>query len=470
MITSRQIYHILFTVVLLLISIVNVHAQDPELNANEVRALKIYRTIIGMRTAAGYNKVPEMAAYLAGQLQIAGFSQYDIHILAHDETAALVVRYRGNDSSGKKPILFLAHMDVMDASADDWEHDPFQLQDDKNFFLGRGASDNKYGVMNLVQTFIRLKQEDFIPRRDLILVFSGDEETTQGTTSLLVNERLDLIDAEFALNSDSGGGSLADDGTPLAYTFQSAEKTYATFEITARNPGGHSAAPRKDNAIYDLATALLKIRSHRFPVMSNAILRESLKTKGQQLDDELGNALVAYSNDPKNEEAINTILQSEDYDHVISTTCVATMLRGGQAENALPQSATATVNCRIFPGTEVSEIAKTLKNIIANDELEIKPLKDYIASPASEPRKDVTNAISKAVHSRYPNLDIVPSMSSGYTDALHFRRAGIPTYGVSSRFTKSGISNAHGINERIPKVTFFDGLNHWIIIIKELAE
>ncbi|MGK0296615.1 MAG: carboxypeptidase PM20D1 [Gammaproteobacteria bacterium] len=470
MIVPHRIYYILFTAIFTLIYIDTVHAQNPDINVHEVKALEIYRSIIGMRTAAGYNKVPEMAGYLTNQLKNAGFTQKDIHILTYDETAALVVRYRGNGSAGKKPILFLAHMDVVDASTDGWKHDPFQLHDDNEFFLGRGSSDNKYGVMNLVQTFIRLKQEGFMPTRDLILAFSGDEETTQGTTSLLVNERFDLIDSEFALNSDSGGGSLAEDGTPLAYTFQSAEKTYATFEITARNPGGHSAAPRKDNAIYDLANALLKIRSHRFPVMSNAILRESLKAKGEQMDGELGDALVAYSNDPINEEAINTILQSEDYDHVISTTCVATMLRGGQVENALPLTATATVNCRIFPGTEVSEIEETLEKIIANDELEIKPLEEYIASPASEPRNDVTSAISKAVHSRYPGINLVPSMSSGYTDALHYRRAGIPTYGVSSRFTKSGISNAHGLNERIPKVTFFEGLNHWIIIIKELAE
>ena len=470
MILQNQTYHILFATIFALIYAATVHAQDPDLNAHQLKALEIYRTIIGMRTAADYNKVPEMAAYLANQLKEVGFTQNDIHILTLDETAALVVRYPGDGSAGKKPILFLAHMDVVDASTDGWEHDPFQLTEDNEFFLGRGSSDNKYGVMNLVQTFIRLKQEGFTPTRDLILAFSGDEETTQGTTSLLVNERLDLIDAEFALNSDSGGGSLAEDGTPLAYTFQSAEKTYATFEITARNPGGHSAAPRKDNAIYELAAALLKIRSHRFPVMSNAILRESLKAKGEQMGGVLGNALVAYSNDPKNEEAIYTILQSEDYDHVISTTCVATMLRGGQVENALPLTATASVNCRIFPGTEVREIEKKLAEIIANDALEIKPLEEYIDSPASEPRMDVTRAISKAVHNRYPGLNIVPSMSSGYTDALYYRRAGIPTYGVSSRFTKPGISNAHGINERIPKATFFEGLNHWMVIIKELTE
>jgi carboxypeptidase PM20D1 len=446
-----------------------IYAQERQYNDTEARALEIYRTIIGIRTAAGHGMVAEMTAYLANELKLAGFADNDIHILELGETAAMVVRYRGDGGAGKKPILFLAHMDVVDASADDWEHDPFQLHENDEYFYGRGTSDNKYGVMNLTQTFIRLKEQGFVPTRDLVLVFSGDEETSQATTRMLVNERPDLIDAEFALNSDSGGGNLSDDGKPLTYTYQSAEKTYATFDITASNRGGHSAAPRRDNAIYELAEAILKIRDHRFPVMSNAILRQSLKAEGEQLGGRLGRALVSYSEDPQNNTAIDTILQSEEYDHVIRTTCVATMLRGGQVENALPQSATATVNCRIFPGSEVSEIQQTLARIIDNDELEIRPLEEYIASPASEPRSDVINAITRAVHERYPGLKLVPSQSSGYTDALFYRRAGIPTYGVSSRFTKPGVSNAHGVNERIPKATFSVGLEHWMVIIRELA-
>ena len=460
---------IILTAFLSVVFIGGTQAQDRILTADETRALEIYRTIVSMRTANGYGKVPEMAAYLANELMLAGFPENDIHILPHEETAALVVRYRGDGSSAKKPILFLAHMDVVDASPDDWEHDPFELNQDEEYFLGRGTSDNKYGVMNLTQTFIRLKKESFIPTRDLILAFAGDEETGMETTKALANDRKDLTDAEFALNSDSGGGSLTEAGNPLAYNFQSAEKTYATFEITARNLGGHSARPRKDNAIYELAEAILKIRAHKFPVMSNAILRESLRAKGEQLGDEFGAALVAYANNPQNKDAIDKILANDDFDHVIMTTCVATMLRGGQVENALPQSATATVNCRIFPGTEVNEIQKTLTQIINNDDLELKALDEYISSPASEPRADITAAITKSIHQRYPGLKLVPSMSSGATDALHYRSAGIPTFGAGSKFTKPGGSNAHGINERVSIDSFYEGLDHWIIIIKELA-
>ena len=410
-----------------------------------------------------------MASYLATQLKQAGFSDINIHILPVNETAALVVRYQGDGSSNKKPVLFLAHMDVVDATPDEWDHDPYTLDQDETFFLGRGTSDNKYGVMNLTQSFIRLKLQGFVPNRDLLLVFSGDEETTQATTRMMVNDRKDLIDAEFALNSDSGGGSLDKSGAPLAYHYQAAEKTYATFEITANNPGGHSARPRKDNAIYELAEAILKIRNYQFPVRSNAIVRQSHRAEGEQLGGDLGDALVRYADNPEDELAIQTILENEDYDDTIRTTCVATLLRGGQVENALPQAATATVNCRIFPGTEVQEVQNTLVNIIDNDSIKIVPLDDYISSPASEPREDVINAIASAVQQRYPNMQLVPSMSSGYTDALIYRRAGIPTFGASAKIGGPEPSNAHGINERFPIKAFNEGLDHWMNIIHSLA-
>ena len=442
-------------------------AQNADID--RARALEIYNNIISFRTASGQGKVPEMASYLATQLMQAGFSHNNIHILPVNDTVALVVRYQGDGSANKKPILFLAHMDVVDATPDEWDNDPFTLGQDETFFLGRGTSDNKYGVMNLTQSFIRLKLQGFVPNRDLLLVFSGDEETTQATTRMMVNDRKDLIDAEFALNSDSGGGSLDQSGTPLAYHYQAAEKTYATFEITASNPGGHSARPRKDNAIYELAEAILNIRNYQFPVKSNAIVRQSHRAEGEQLGGDLGEALVRYADNPEDELAIQTILANEDYDDTIRTTCVATLLRGGQVENALPQAATATVNCRIFPGTEVEEVQNTLVNIIDNDSINIVPLDNYISSPASKPREDVNKAIAFAVHQRYPDMQLVPSMSSGYTDALIYRRAGIPTFGSSAKIVGPDPSNAHGINERFPIKAFYEGLDHWIHIIHSLA-
>lgn len=446
-------------------------AEERQLTVDQAKALEIYKTIIAFKSTEHHGETPAMAAYLAGELKSAGFAEDDIEIIPIEKTAALVAHYRGDGSSGQKPILFLAHMDVVEANPADWEYDPFTLREEDGWFLGRGAADNKYGVANLTQSFIRLKKEGFVPSRDLFLIFTGDEETAMATTKHLAYEREDLQAAEFVLNSDAGGGAVTPDGKVLPYYMQSAEKTYATFKITAHNPGGHSSAPKPDNAIYDLAQALLNIQAYKFPVMSNAITRAAMRADGKDMQGALGKALLAFADNPKNKKAIKTIRSNYEYGHLLSTTCVATMLAGGHAENALPQSATATVNCRIFPGVEVEDVRQTLVQIIDNDALEVGlGDDDYVASPASEPRDDVIAAVSKALRARYPDIEIVPAMSSGGTDGMHFRRAGVPAYGVSAGFGKIGESeNAHGLNERVPVDSFFAGLDHWIIIIKELA-
>ncbi|WP_428408249.1 M20/M25/M40 family metallo-hydrolase [Hyphococcus sp.] len=446
-------------------------AADRELTPAQAKAREIYETAIGIRSAKGHGKVPELAAYLADELKSAGFTDEDIEIMPLGETAALGVRYRGDGSSGKKPILFLAHMDVVDAKREDWEHDPFVLREEGGYFLGRGTSDNKYGVVNLTQTFMRLKQEGFTPTRDLVLLFTGDEETGMETTRMLAYDRKDWSDAEFALNSDGGGGAYLPDGAPLPYFIQAAEKTYATFTVTSRNKGGHSSRPRADNAIYDLARALLKVEEYKFPVMSNDITRASARSGGELIGGDIGKALVAFADNPDNKKAIKTIRANEDYSNLLSTTCVATMLDAGHAENALPQSAAATVNCRIFPGVEIEAVRETLVDVIGNDALEVKLADDrFVASPVSDMREDVTAALKAAIDPRYPGIEIVPAMSSGGTDGMHFRRAGVPTYGVSGRISaESENSNAHGLDEHLPVKTFYDGLDHWIIMIKALA-
>ncbi|MBT8471723.1 MAG: M20/M25/M40 family metallo-hydrolase [Marinicaulis sp.] len=460
----------IFLAAMAAISISTAAAAEVERTADEQMAFEIYRTIIGMRTAKGHGMVPEMAAYLAGELKSAGFSDDDINILPFGETAGMTVHYRGDGSTDLKPNLFLAHMDVVDANRDDWEYDPFVLREENGYFLGRGTADNKYGVANLTQTFMRLKRDGFTPVRDLVLVFSGDEETEMNTTRMLAYDRKDLTDAEFALNSDASGGGIDPDGNPLPYLMQSAEKTYATFLVTANNQGGHSSRPRPDNAIYELADALKKIQGFEFPVEANSITRASMMADGKKLGGDLGKHLVAFSEDPTNKKAVKYFRKNNRYDNMIGTTCVATMLNAGHAENALPQSATATVNCRIFPGNEIEDVRKTLVKVVDNDALTIEPADDrYVASPISEPREDVTAALAKALHSRFPGLEIVPSMSAGGTDGMHFRRAGVPTYGAGGGFAKPGDTFAHGLNERVQASSFYGGLDHWMILIKEIA-
>lgn len=433
------------------------------------KTLEIYTRIIEVETAKNLGNVPEVANYLANELINAGFPSADVEVLPNGETASLLARYRGDDSSGKAPILLLGHMDVVEARPEDWERPPFELTKDDNYFYARGTIDNKFGVAQLTSTFIRLMKEGYVPNRDLILVFSGDEESGMVTTRQLAYNRPDLAEAEFALNSDAGGGELNEDGKALVYTIQAAEKTYITWEITARNPGGHSSRPRPDNAIYDLADAITKIQNYRFPVRWNDMTLEYFDVTGQQIGGELGGAMMRFASDPEDETASDRLAIESSYVGSTRTTCVVTMLRAGHAENALPQSATATVNCRIFAGDPASEVLTTLQQVVGNNAIEFDEIYPPTESPVSELREDVRAAISEAVHSRYPGIRMLAYMESGGTDGMHFRRAGIPTWAASGIFMNPDEMFAHGLNERVPIKTFYDALDHWSTIIKELA-
>lgn len=459
----------MFGLVLLLATSFSVFSHTDVESAHAKKALEIYRTVIAIPTVAGRGKVPQMAQYLADEFVAAGFTPEDVQVIPKGETAALIVRYAGDGSSDKKPILLLGHMDVVEAIDKDWQRPPFKLTQDDKYYYGRGSLDNKYGVTMLSATFIRLKKEGFVPNRDLYIAFSGDEETSMSTTLLLANERPELANAEFALNSDAGGGDLSADGNAVAYLVQAAEKTYATFELTIHNAGGHSSRPRTDNAIYDLANALGKIQDYHFPVQSSAMTREFFRISGQQLGGELGQAMLQFADDPNNKQASDILETQPSYVGSTRTTCVPTMLNGGHAENALPQSAMATVNCRIFPGTTVVQVQTQLQQAIGNEAVEFVVKDDPVASPISEPREDVMAAVSKAVHARYPKVSIIAYMASGGTDGMHFRKAGIPTWAISGAFMDPDEMFAHGLNERLPIKAFHDGLDHWTIILKELT-
>jgi len=433
------------------------------------RTLEIYRTILEVDTSKTKGNTQRVARYLADQLVGAGFAEDDVRIVMKGEFATLIARYRGDGSSGKKPILFLGHMDVVEALDEDWVRPPFELtQDDVNFYA-RGTIDNKFGVSQLTSTFVRLKEEGFVPDRDLILAFSGDEESGMSTTRMMAYEMPELVEAEYALNSDAGTGILTADGAPVSYNIQAAEKTYATWEITVRNPGGHSSRPRDDNAIYDLASAIKNIEAHRFPVMWSEMTLAYFQQVGERMGGDLGEAMVRFAYDPQDEHAAERLRTEPSYVGSTRTTCVVTMLEAGHAENALPQSATATVNCRIFPGVAVADIEAELREVVGNPEAEFVLLGDPTESPISETRADVLSAVGKAVHSRYPGLDLITYMSSGGTDAMHFRGAGVPTWGVGSIFMNPNEKFSHGLNERVPIKAFYDALDHWSIIIRELA-
>lgn len=444
-------------------------AQDQPLSEHALKTFEIYKTIVEVDTSKAMGNTPKVAQYLADELIAAGFPPDDIEILRLGDLAALVARYRGDGSAGKKPILFLGHMDVVEANAEDWERPPFKLTSDETNFYARGTIDNKFGVAQLTSTFIRLKKEGFVPSRDLIIAFSGDEESGMTTTRMLAYERPDLAEAEYALNSDAGGGDLDVSGKAISYNIQAAEKTYATWEITVRNPGGHSSRPREDNAIYDLAAAISNIQGHRFPVQYSDMTRNYFKVTGEQLGGELGAAMLTFARDPSDAAAAERLYRESSYVGTTRTTCVVTMLKAGHAENALPQSATATVNCRIFPGVPVSEIEATLKKVVANDAVAFRQTLEPTESPISELREDVVDAVSEAVNGRYPEVQLLAYMESGGTDGMHFRRAGIPTWAVSGIFMNPDEMFAHGLNERVPIKAFYDALDHWSVIIHNLA-
>lgn len=444
-------------------------ANDPTGSEHAKKTLEIYTRIIGVESSKNLGHVPEIANYLRSELNAAGFPEEDVEVVPLGETASLIARYRGDGSSGKAPILLLGHMDVVEALAKDWVRPPFELTTDGVYFYGRGTIDNKFGVAQLTSTFIRLKKEGFVPNRDLVIAFSGDEETGMKTTRMLAYDRPDLAGAEFALNSDAGGGDLNAAGDPVIYLIQAAEKTYATFEMTVRNPGGHSSRPRPDNAIYDLADAIKKIQQYRFPVRWTEMTQEFFEVTGEQLGGELGEAMIEFANDPKNESASDRLATESSYVGTTRTTCVVTMLQAGHAENALPQSATATVNCRIFPGVPVDAVENALKHVVDNDAVEFKVLDDPTESPISPLIPEVVAAVKKAVRARYPDIQVIGYMESGGTDGMHFRNAGIPTLAVSGVFMNPDEMYAHGLNERVPVKAFYGALDHWSIIIKELA-
>jgi acetylornithine deacetylase/succinyl-diaminopimelate desuccinylase-like protein len=289
------------------------------------------------------------------------------------------------------------------------------------------------------------------------------------TTRLLAYERPDLAEAEYALNSDAGGGDLDRNGNAITYNIQAAEKTYATWNITARNPGGHSSRPRADNAIYDLADAIRNIQQFQFPVRYSDMTRAYFAESGKQLGGELGDAMLQFAEDPNNEAAAARLAKESSYIGTTRTTCVVTMLQAGHAENALPQSATATVNCRIFPGVRASAVEQVLREVVDNDNLEFALLEEPTESPISELREDVVDAVNLAVHERYPRVKLIAYMESGGTDGMHFRKAGIPTWAVSGIFMDPDEMYAHGLNERVPIKAFYDALDHWSVIIRQLA-
>jgi carboxypeptidase PM20D1 len=429
---------------------------------DQLQARQMFAKVVEYRTSQGQGQVPAMVDYLEGVLSDGGVAADNIAKLPKGETVGMLVRIPGADAKAK-PVLFSAHMDVVDARPEDWKRDPYKLIEEDGYFFGRGTIDNKAGVVALMSTILRLQKAGVKPRRTLVFAFVGDEETSldeaEGTTRQIAAHPW-VKGSEFAINTDAGGGILGPDGKPIIYLVQGAEKTYATFELTATNAGGHSSRPRADNAIYDLAKAVTRIGEYRFPVMSNDLTRAYLGAVGKVTPGPEGDALRRFAANPNDSAAADAIWGDAEFVGTTRTTCVATMLNAGHAENALPQKATATVNCRIFPGVSVDDVRQQLGKVVADPKIEVKTVGAPVASPVSELRPDIERAIAQSIRKRYPGVALSPYLESGGTDGLVYRSVGIPTWASSGVFIKPGEMFAHGLDERIPVKSFYDGLEH----------
>ncbi len=437
-------------------------AKDATLQA---RAIDILGRSVAFKTVEGQGKVPAYAAYLKSILTDAGFNADDISITPFKETATFVARWRGTGT--KKPMLVTAHMDVVAANPKDWTRDPFIMVRENGYLYGRGVLDNKFDLSMIIATMADLKKSGFQPKRDIILVFSGDEETAQESTQTLTKL---FPDADFLLNGDAGGGTIGEDGKRIAYSIQAAEKTYADFEVTVTDPGGHSSRPTGSNAIYTLAQATSRLAGYQFPVQSSDLTRAFFRESAKRTSGDLGAAMKNFADNPQDEKAIARLSKEPEYVGQIRTTCLATLIKGGHATNALPQSAMMNVNCRIFPGVKIADIKATLQRVIANDKATITLVSPAIASDASPLRTDIMSALRKAVDANAKGLAIVPQMSAGATDSLYFRNARIASYGVSGVFMKASDDYAHGLNERVPEAAVAGALSHWRILLTELAK
>jgi acetylornithine deacetylase/succinyl-diaminopimelate desuccinylase-like protein len=391
----------------------------------------------------------------------------------------LVARYRGKPGSKLRPLLIIGHLDVVEARRDDWTTDPFKFVEQDGYYYGRGTQDMKEDDAILVTDFIRMRKEGFVPERDIILALTADEEggKSNGVDWLLRNHR-DLIDAEFVLNPDSGGVSM-DHGKPLAVEFEATEKLYADFQVLATNPGGHSSLPKPDNAIYHVADALGVLEKSPFPFELNTVTREyfgqmaKIET-GQNADD-----LRAILANPPDPAAIERLSKDARYNSTMRTTCVATMLSGGHAPNALPQSAEANVNCRIFPGHSQEEIRLQLVQLFNDPKLSVRyrsdarELSDHGSDrKAMVPpplRTDVMTSLRKVAAKLWPGAPVIPNMETGSSDSIYTMSAGIPSYGISGIAVDRDDIRAHGKDERVKADSYYTAVEFYYLFLESLT-
>jgi acetylornithine deacetylase/succinyl-diaminopimelate desuccinylase-like protein len=441
-------------------------AQEPTPRQEAFR--QIYQELVEINTTDSVGDSLQAAQAMATRLTNGGLPAADVQVISSGPRKGnLVARLRGTGT--RKPMLLIAHIDVVEAKREDWDFDPFKLQEINGYFRGRGSIDDKAMASIFVANLIEYVKEGFKPDRDIIVALTADEELSDsphdGAHYLLDHNRV-LIDAEFAIN-EGGGGALRN-GKAFRMSVQHAEKIYQTYELEVTDPGGHSASGRRDNAIYRLAAALQRLSQFDFPVGLNDVTRsffEQMVSAETQPTSDAIKALLAGHTDG---EALMPLTVRPEYNAVMRTTCVATLLAAGHAENALPQTARATVNCRILPDQPVADVERTLNRVIADDKVKVTPKGRAVLSPASPINPEIMRNVAMLAGEMWPGVPVIPTMSGGYTDSRWLRNAGIPSYGVSGLFTDL-INGVHGRNEQVGVKELYDSKEFLYRLVKQLA-
>ena len=427
---------------------------------------EIFKELIEINTTNSAGNTTKAAEAMAARLRAAGFSDNDIFIGGPDEKSGnLVARMKGTGK--RKPLLLLAHLDVVEALRQDWTTDPFKFEEIDGYYYARGSRDDKAMAAIFIANMVRMKREKFTPDRDIIVALTDDEEggDFNGVAWLLENHK-ELVDAQYALNEGGGGQEI--DGRKMLNAVQLSEKVYQSFQLEVKNRGGHSSQPRKDNAIYQLTHALDNLSKFDFPLDLNDGTRAYFERTSRIESGQLAADMKAVVQPTPDIEAVKRLSQQPGYNAMLRTTCVATMINGGHADNALPQTATATVNCRILPGEDPAKIKATLVGIFNDSSIVVTEKNPAKISPPSPIDPEVFGPIEKITKQMW-NVPVIPTMSTGATDGLYFRKAGIPTYGVSGLFSDIKDNRAHGRDERINVKSFYDGQEFLYQLVKELS-
>ncbi len=440
------------------------------LSANEQRAEDIFRQLVNFESTSERPDQTRLAAEaMAQRLIAAGIPQEDVVVInPMPNKYGLVARIRG--VGDKKPLLTMAHIDVVTADPKAWTFPPFTFAEKDGYYYGRGTQDNKAGATHLVANFVRLQQEKYVPNRDLILMLTGDEEVEGAVAKWLATDGHELINAEYALNTDAGGGQYSVEFQPRAFLVQTSEKIYQTYRLTVTNAGGHSSLPRPDNTIYQLARALVNISNYAFPVHLSPDAQLMFELGSRLEAGQVAADMLALSVNDQDAEAASRLSQDPYMNALMRTTCVATMIKGGEAENALPREVSATINCRMLPGTNPAEVQATLEGLVDNDEITFTSIYNAMPSPASVLPGVLLESIESLVEASWPGVPVIPEMSTGATDGLFLRSAGIPVFGVAGWFNRPEDMRAHGLDEKIGVAEFHQGTEFWYHMLKALSQ